>query len=102
MTNRFVPVIVVDANRDIEMPTETRNFIQKNWTILLWVIGAIFASGGIYAEFQFLQNEIEVLDSRLNKKIEVLNGLDGRVQTLEHYNEYQKGYDDAKRELQHQ
>lgn len=80
------------------MAEETRNFIQKNWTILLWVIGAIFASGGIYAEFQFLQSEIEVLDARLNKKIEILNELDNRVEKLEHYNEYQRGYNEAKKE----
>jgi len=82
------------------MPTETRNFIQKNWTILLWVIGAIFAAGGIFAEFQFLQSEIDVIDGRLNKKIEILNEIDVRVEELELYHEYQRGYDDAKRELQ--
>lgn len=80
------------------MAEETQNFIQKNWTILLWVIGAIFASGGIYAEFQFLQSEIEVLDARLNKKIEILNELDDRVESLEYYNQYERGYKEGKRE----
>jgi hypothetical protein len=82
------------------MPAETRNFIQKNWTILLWVIGAIFAAGGIFAEFQFLQSEIEVIDGRLNKKIEILNEIDTRVEELERYHEYQRGYNDAKREIE--
>lgn len=81
------------------MPTETRNFIQKNWTILLWVIGAIFASGGIYAEFQFLQSEIEIIDNRLNKKIDILNEIESRVEKLERYDEYQRGYDAAKKDM---
>lgn len=81
------------------MPAETQNFIQKNWTILLWIVGAVFAAGGIYAEIQYLQSQIEVIDGRLNKKIELLNEIDTRVKTLEHYNQYQKGYDAAKKDM---
>ena len=73
-------------------------FVTKNWQILVWIISAIFVAGGLFAEFQYLQTEIEVLNQRLDKKIEIINSLDKRVETLEHYVEYEKGYKEGKKE----
>jgi hypothetical protein len=74
------------------MPNTAQLFITKNWQILVWIISAIFVAGGLFAEFQYLQTEIEVLNQRLGKKIEVINSLDSRVEKLEHHIEYEKGY----------
>ena len=78
------------------MPTQTQSFIVKNWTILLWVVTAIFVAGGLYAEFQYLQSSINVVDQRVNKKIEVLKHIEKRIVKIEHHLEYEKGYKDAK------
>mgnify|MGYP003625765623 CR=1 FL=1 len=77
------------------MSEPTHSFLSKNWHILLWVVSAIFIAGGFFAEFQYLQSEIETLNQRLNKKIDVINSLDNRVEKTEHYIEYEKGYKDA-------
>ena len=77
------------------MSSTAQTFITKNWQILVWIVSAIFVAGGLFAEFQYLQTEIEILHQRLGKKIEVLNTIDSRVTELEHYVEYEKGYKDG-------
>ena len=80
------------------MPDTVQTFISKYWQILIWIISAIFVAGGLYAEFLYLQSEIEVINQRLVKKIEVLNKLDERVEKLEHYVEYEKGYKEGQKD----
>ena len=80
------------------MPNQTQSFIVKNWTILLWVVTANFVAGGLYAEFQYLQSSINVVDQRVNKKIEVINKIQKRLIKIEHHIEYEKGYKDAKKD----
>ena len=74
------------------MSEPTHSFLSKNWHILLWVVSAIFIAGGFFAEFQYLQSEIETLNQRLNKKIDIITDLDDRVEKTEHWIEYQTGY----------
>ena len=69
-----------------------KEFIQKNFGMVLWLVGGVFAAGGLYAEFQYLQNEIETLERRLDNKIEILNELEERVDVNESYIDYHKGY----------
>ena len=79
------------------MPDTVQTFLSKYWQILIWIISAIFVAGGLYAEFLYLQSEVDVINQRLVKKIEILNKLDGRVEELEHYVEYEKGYKDGQK-----
>jgi len=74
------------------MSEPTQSFLSKNWHILLWAVSAVFIAGGLFAEFQYLQSEIETLNQRLNKKIDVITHLDNRVEKIEHWVEYETGY----------
>lgn len=76
----------------------SKEFIGKNFSMILWILGAIFAAGGLYAEFKYLQGEIEILDSRLDKKIQILNELETRVDENEGFIDYHRGYLDGKNE----
>lgn len=80
------------------MPDTVQTFLSKYWQILIWIISAIFVAGGLYAEFLYLQSEIEVINQRLVKKIELLNSMDKRVEKLEHHIEYEKGYKDGQKD----
>jgi len=78
--------------------SEVNNFLSKNWTIVVWFVAAVFAAGGIYSEFSSLKNQVDVLEDRLSKKIQIINGLESRVIQLEKDIEYEKGYLQGKKE----
>lgn len=65
--------------------------------MLIWLVAAVFAAGGIYAEFSSLKMELNVVHERLDKKILVIENLEGRIYDIEKHIEYEKGYNDSQR-----
>jgi hypothetical protein len=65
--------------------------------MLIWLVAAVFAAGGIYAEFSSLKMELNVVHERLDKKILVIENLEGRIYNIEKHLEYQKGYNESQR-----
>jgi len=79
------------------MAQESKSFIKENWSMLIWVVAAVFAAGGIYTEFSSLKMELNVVHERLDKKILVIENLEGRIYDIEKHLEYEKGYNDSQR-----
>ena len=79
------------------MAQETKSFLKENWSMLIWLVAAVFAAGGIYAEFSSLKMELNVVHERLDKKILVIENLEGRIYNIEKHLEYEKGYNDSQR-----
>ncbi len=79
------------------MAQETKSFLKENWSMLIWLVAAVFAAGGIYAEFSSLKMELNVVHERLDKKILVIENLEGRIYDIEKHIEYEKGYNDSQR-----
>ena len=65
--------------------------------MLIWVVAAVFAAGDIYTEFSSLKMELNVVHERLDKKILVIENLEGRIYDIEKHLEYEKGYNDSQR-----
>jgi hypothetical protein len=65
--------------------------------MLIWLVAAVFAAGGIYAEFSSLKMELNVVHERLDKKILVIENLEGRIYDIEKHLEYEKGYNESQR-----
>ena len=78
--------------------SEMNNFLQKNWSIVIWLVAAVFAAGSIYAEFTTIKSELVSVRGRLDKKITVIDGLEKRIINLEKEVEYEKGYLQGKKE----
>jgi len=79
------------------MAQETKSFLKENWSMLIWLVAAVFAAGGIYAEFSSLKIELTTVHERLDKKILVIENLEGRIYVIEKHLEYEKGYNDSQR-----
>ena len=79
------------------MAQETKSFLKENWSMLIWLVAAVFAAGGIYAEFSSLKMELNVVHERLDKKIVVIENLETRIYNIEKHIEYEKGYNDSQR-----
>jgi hypothetical protein len=79
------------------MAQETKSFLKENWSMLIWLVAAVFAAGGIYAEFSSLKMELNVVHERLDKKILVIENLEGRIYDIEKHLEYEKGYNESQR-----
>jgi hypothetical protein len=79
------------------MAQESKSFLKENWSMLIWLVAAVFAAGGIYAEFSSLKMELNVVHERLDKKILVIENLEGRIYDIEKHLEYEKGYNDSQR-----
>ena len=77
------------------MAQETKSFLKENWSMLIWLVAAVFAAGGIYAEFSSLKMELHTVHERLDKKIVVINDIEDRIYVLEMHDEYEKGYKDS-------
>mgnify|MGYP006970489926 FL=1 len=77
------------------MAQETKSFLKENWSMLIWLVAAVFAAGGIYAEFSSLKMELHTVHERLDKKIIVINNIEDRIYVLEMHDEYEKGYKDS-------
>tara|TARA_B110000908_G_scaffold153473_1_gene190062 strand:- start:90 stop:326 length:237 start_codon:yes stop_codon:yes gene_type:complete len=71
--------------------SEPKSFLKENWSMLIWLIAAVFAAGGIYAEFTSLKMELRIVHERLDKKIILISSLEERIYILELSGEYEKG-----------
>lgn len=80
------------------MEKENKSFLKENWSMLVWIVAAVFASGGIYAEFSSLKMELHTVHERLDKKILVISNIEDRIYSLEKHAEYEKGYKDSQKE----
>lgn len=59
------------------------DFIKNN---AIQIIIGVFMLGGIYARFLIMEQEIEIIDQRLNKKVKIIKELDNRIHELEKCN----------------
>ena len=61
--------------------------MQKDFTIsignIIWIIGIIFTMGIAYSQIGQLDEDIKVLEQRLEKKIKVINESEDRIVELE-------------------
>ena len=61
--------------------------IQKDFTIsignIIWIIGIIFTMGIAYSQIGQLEEDIAILERRLEKKIKLINENDDRINDLE-------------------
>lgn len=61
--------------------------MQKDFTIsignIIWIIGIIFTMGIAYSQIGQLDEDVKVLDQRLEKKIKIINELDEKINKLE-------------------
>jgi uncharacterized protein YybS (DUF2232 family) len=61
--------------------------MQKDFTIsignIIWIIGIIFTMGIAYSQIGQLDEDVKVLEQRLEKKIKVINQLDEKINKLE-------------------
>lgn len=71
--------------------SESKSFVKDNWSMLIWLLAAVFAAGGIYAEFTSLKMELRTVHERLDKKIILIDVLEERIYELELTGEYEKG-----------
>ena len=67
------------------------NFIKENFSIVTYILGAVFVIGGAYAEFQYLQSEIENLEEKVEKSDIAIRELQIEVYSLHLQVEYHKG-----------
>lgn len=79
------------------MAQETKSFLKDNWSMLIWLVAAVFAAGGIYAEFSSLKMELTTVHERLDKKIVDIEDLEKRIYDIEKHIEYEKGYNESQR-----
>ena len=60
---------------------------MKDFTLnignIIWIIGIIFTMGIAYSQINQLGVDIEVLESRLEKKIKIINECEDRIVELE-------------------
>lgn len=68
-----------------------QQFIKDNWNIIIYILGAVFVIGGAYAEFQYLQSEIEHLEKECYKSDIAIRELQSQVYDLHLQLEYHKG-----------
>ena len=61
--------------------------MQKDFTVsignIIWIIGIIFTMGTAYSQIGQLDEDIKVLEQRLEKKIKVINENADRIVELE-------------------
>ena len=61
--------------------------IQKDFTLsignIIWVVGIIFTMGIAYSQIGQLDEDIKVLEQRLEKKIKIINENEDRIVELE-------------------
>ena len=61
--------------------------ISKNLEVsignIIWIIGVIFTMGVAYSQIGQLEEDIKVLEQRLEKKIKIINENDDRINELE-------------------
>lgn len=61
--------------------------IQKDLTLsvgnIIWIVGIIFTMGIAYSQIAQLEEDIKVLEQRLEKKIKIINECEDRIVELE-------------------
>lgn len=61
--------------------------IQKDFTVsignIIWIIGIIFTMGIAYSQIGQLDEDIQVLEQRLEKKIKIINECEDKIHELE-------------------
>ena len=61
--------------------------IQKDLTLsvgnIIWIVGIIFTMGTAYSQIAQLDEDIAVLENRLEKKIKIINECEDRIVDLE-------------------
>ena len=61
--------------------------IQKDLTLsvgnIIWIIGIIFTMGVAYSQIAQLEEDLQVLENRLEKKIKILNENEDRIVEIE-------------------
>jgi uncharacterized protein YybS (DUF2232 family) len=61
--------------------------MQKDFTIsignIIWIIGIIFTMGIAYSQIGQLDEDIKILEQRLEKKIKIINENEDRIVELE-------------------
>ena len=61
--------------------------IQKDLTLnvgnIIWIVGIIFTMGMAYSQIAQLDEDIQVLENRLEKKIKIINENEDRIVELE-------------------
>ena len=61
--------------------------MQKEFTIsignIIWIIGIIFTMGIAYSQIGQLDEDIKILEQRLEKKIKIINENEDRIVELE-------------------
>tara|TARA_R100001460_G_scaffold37640_2_gene72032 strand:+ start:2555 stop:2782 length:228 start_codon:yes stop_codon:yes gene_type:complete len=61
--------------------------IQKDFTVsignIIWIIGIIFTMGIAYSQIGQLDEDIHVLEQRLEKKIKIINECEDKIHELE-------------------
>ncbi len=57
-----------------------QNYLKDNITSILIVI---FSAGGLYSEFRMMKAQLENIEQRLDKKIQIIKEHDKRIYNLE-------------------
>lgn len=57
--------------------------LEVNVGNIIWIIGVIFTMGVAYSQIGQLEEDINVLEQRLEKKIKIINENDDRINELE-------------------
>ena len=73
------------------MSQENKSILKENWSMIIWLLAAVFTAGGIYAEFSSLKNELTTVHERLDKKIIMLDEIENRLYVLEKRMECETG-----------
>lgn len=72
--------------------------ISKNLEVnvgnIIWIVGVIFTMGVAYSQIGQLEEDINVLEQRLEKKIKIINENDDRINELEKELAAMKGCDE--------
>lgn len=71
--------------------------ISKNLEVnvgnIIWIVGVIFTMGVAYSQIGQLEEDINVLEQRLEKKIKIINENDDKINELEKQLAAMKGCD---------
>ena len=71
--------------------------ISKNLEVsignIIWIVGVIFTMGVAYSQIGQLEEDIKVLEQRLEKKIKIINENDDKINELEKELAAMKGCD---------
>lgn len=67
--------------------------LEVNVGNIIWIVGVIFTMGVAYSQIGQLEEDINVLEQRLEKKIKIINENDDKINELEKELAAMKGCD---------